>query len=156
MAGNIASLSEVETQNMLLNHVLLPRVLPQEKVRFIHEQTLIIQLIENVENVSEWLPEKTVEMMDRLKRVTRECTRTVVSEIINDLEPGDTFSMFVRRQNCTIMFYIPPTEENSIGEPQNIIVATYMGTLHPNEIFKHESDIEVSFFPPQTIGILKH
>lgn len=100
-------------------------------------------MIENVENLSEYLPEKTVEMMDRLKRVTREYTRTVVCEIINELEPGDAFSMFIRRQNCTMMFYIPPTEENTIDEPQNIIAATFCGSLHPTEVFKHESDIEV-------------
>lgn len=141
----MVSLSELETQNILLNHVVLPRVLPQEKARFIHEQAIINLMVENVENLSDWLPEKTVEMMDRLKRVTREYTRTVVSEIINELEPGDSFSMFIRRQNCTIMFYIPPTEENSTEEPQNIIVATFIGTLHPKEIFKHESDIEVRF-----------
>lgn len=140
----MASHFDVETQNILLNHVVLPRVLPQEKVRYVHEQALIMQLVENVENVSEWLPDKTVKMMDRLKRVTREYTRTVVSEIINELESGDTFSTFVRRQNCTIIFYVPPTEENTTGEPQNMIVATFMGTLHPKEIFKHESDIEVS------------
>lgn len=136
---------DVETQNILLNHVVLPRVLPQEKARFMHQQELVIQLVDTVENVSEWLPTKSVEMMERLKRVTREYTRTVVSEIINELEPGDSFSMFVRRQNTTIMFYIPKTDENSAEEPQNIIVTTFMGTLHPKEIFKHESDLEVSY-----------
>lgn len=154
MAENIVSHSDLETQNILLNHVVLPRVLPQEKSRFFHEQALIIQFVETVEAVSEWLPEKTVEMMDRLKRVTREHTRTVISEIINELEPGDSFSMFVRRQNSTIMFYIPKTADNSTEEPQNIIVATFMGTLHPKEIFKHESDMEVSPFFVRQLRLL--
>lgn len=144
MADDIASI--LDAQNVLLDHVLLPRVLPQKKVRFIDEQAIVIQFIENVENISEWLPVKTVKMMERLKRATLECTRSVVSEIINELESGDSFSMFIRRQNSTIMFYVPPTEENSVDEIENVIVATFMGNLHPNEIFKHESDIEVNFF----------
>lgn len=143
---------DLEVPNILLNHVVLPRVLPQEKSRFIHEREIVMQLVETVENVSERLPMETVEMMDRLKRVTREYTGGVVSEIINELEPGDSFSMFVRRQNTTIMFYIPKAGDNTTEEPQNIIVATFMGTLHPREIFKHESDIEVS---RAQFGILK-
>lgn len=147
MAEEIAASSDLEIPNILLNHVVLPRVLPQEKARFIHEQEIVIQLVETVENVSDSLPIKTVEMMDRLKRVTREYTGGVVTEIINELEPGDSFSMFVRRQNTAIMFYIPKAgdDNNTTEEPQNMIVATFMGTLHPREIFKHESDIEVRF-----------
>lgn len=144
MSELVAVTSDLEIPDILLNHVVLPRVLPQEKVRFIHEREIVIQLVETVEDVSEWLPMKTVEMMDRLKRVTREYTGSVVSEIINELEPGDSFSMFVRRQNTTIMFYVPKAGDNTTDEPQNVIVATFMGTLHPREIFKHESDIEVS------------
>lgn len=146
MAENVDLLSELETQNILLNHVLFPRVLPQEKAKFIHEQQIVYQLIETMENASEWLPEKSVEMMDRLKRVSRECTKTVTSEIINELEPGDSFSMFIRRQNCTIMFYIPKSAESTTEEPLHIIVGTFIGTLHPKEMFKHDSDIEVSFY----------
>lgn len=144
MAENGISVSELETQNILLNHVLLPRVLPQEKVRFNHEQEIIYQLIDTVEDASDYLPNKTVEMMDRLKRITRECTKTVASEIINELEPGDSFSMYVRRQNCTVMFHIPSADVDSLVEPEHIIVGTYMGTLHPKEIYNHGSGIEVS------------
>lgn len=143
MAKSIDTM-DLETHDILLNHVVLPRVLPQEKSRFIHEQALVVQFIENVENVSEWLPEKTVEMMDRLKRVTREHTRDVITEIINELEPGDSFSMFVRRQNCAIMFHIPATEEANAPDLLNIVVGTFLGTLHPREIFNHENKIEVT------------
>lgn len=153
MDGNISFISQLKKQNILLEHVLLPRVLPQEKARFTDEQEIVVKFVENVENLSEWLPEKTVKMMERLKRVTLECTRTVVSETINELEAGDSFSMFIRRQNCTIMFYIPPTEENNLEELQNIIVATFLGNLHPQDIFMHDSDIMVSIFSPQSIGI---
>lgn len=39
-----------------------------------------------------------------------------------------------------------PNEGSTTEEPLNIIVGTFMGTLHPNEISKHESDIEVSLY----------
>lgn len=136
------SMIDMEIHDTLLNHVLLPRVLPQEKSRYHNERELVLQFIENVDNLSEWLPEKTVDMMDRLKRVTREYTRTVVTEIINELKPGDSFSMFVRRQNCAIMFHIPATEKDNLAL-MNVIVGTFMGTLHPREIFNHENEIEV-------------
>lgn len=147
MEENINMTSQLEKHSILLNHVLFPRVLPQRKTRFNDEQAIVMQFLENVKNAQEWLPMKTVEMMERLKRVTLECTRTVVSDIINELGAGDSFSMFIRRQNCTIMFHIPSNEGSYVEELQNIIVATFMGNLHPNEIFEYESDIEVSFFP---------
>lgn len=143
MANCIDSNLEMETQNILLNHIVWPRLLPQEKERFVHEQALVLQLVENVESLAEWLPEKTVEMMDRLRRVTRENTRTVICDIINELEPGDSFSMFVRRQNCAIMFYLPATEVNNIENPLNVIVGTFQAALHPRKILNHENEIEV-------------
>lgn len=141
MDEDVNMTSQLEEHSMLLNHVLLPRVLPQQKERFYNEQAIVIQFIENIENVSEWLPVKTVEMMERLKCVTLECKRAVVSNIINELEPGGSFSMFIRRQNCTLMFYRPS------NQLQNIIIATFVGNLHPKETYKHESDIEVRSFP---------
>lgn len=77
-----------EMQDILLNHVLFPRVLPQEKTKPNDELVLMIKMIENAENLSKWLPLKTVEMLQRLKRVHLECTPAVISEEINDLEPG--------------------------------------------------------------------
>lgn len=132
-------------QNILLDHVILPRVLPQQKSCYTHEQALIDLMIENVGNTSAVLPHKTIEMMKRLKRVNSECTPKVVSQLINELRcPGDTFSMFVRKQNTAIIFYVPShTEVNSNGEPNNIIVATFPACLRPSKIYKHDSDLEV-------------
>lgn len=74
--------------DILLDHVLFPRVLPQEKSKPIHELELLMKMIENVENLSKWLPLKTVEMLQRLKRIHIECTPAVIWEEINDLKPG--------------------------------------------------------------------
>lgn len=139
---------ESKYQNNLLDHVILPRVLPQRKSCYTHEQALVDQMIENVDGMSDWLPPKTVEMMKRLKRVNHECTPTVVSELINELRsPGDTFSMFVRWQNTAVIFYLPKDTEVINGdEPDNIIVATFPAGLHPRVIYEHDSDVEVKHF----------
>lgn len=135
-----------ESQDILLDHVLFSRVLPQEKPRQIYEQMLMIKMVENVENHSKWMPTKTVEMLQRLKKVHLECTPSVISEEINIMEPGDTFAMYVRRQNCAIMIHMPANELVSNEEIRNVIVATFPGNLHPREIYKHDSDLEVRFF----------
>lgn len=138
--------NESKYQNILLDHVILPRELPKKKSFFTHEQALIDQLVENVDSISDSLPKKSVEMMKRLKRVKHMCTPAIVSEMINELRPGDTFSMFVRKQNTAIIFYVPNhTGVNNAGTPDNIIVATFPGCLHPRTIYDHESDVEVNF-----------
>lgn len=83
--------------------------------------------------------------MDRLKRATHEHTCTVISEILNKLEPGDSFAMFIRRQNCVIMFHISLTETGNTGDPLSIIVGRFIGTLHPRELFDQENEIESYF-----------
>lgn len=134
-------------QNNILDHVILPRVLPQRKSSYTHEQTLVDQMVENVENLSEFLPQKTVNMMKYLKRINHECTPPIILELINGLCPGDTFSMFVRNQNTAIIFHAPKsTGLNDTGKPDNIIVATFPGCLHPRTIYEHDSDIEVNGF----------
>lgn len=77
-----------EKLEFLLDHVLFPRFLPQEKTKPHHELGLMIRMIENAENLSEWLPTKTIDMLQCLKRVHIECTPSVISEEIDDLEPG--------------------------------------------------------------------
>lgn len=138
---------ESKHQNSLLDHVILPRVLPQHKSCYTHEQALVDQMIENVDGMSDWLPSKTVEMMNRLKRVNYECTPDVVSELINGLRsPGDTFSMFIRWQNTAVIFYLPKdTEVNNNDESDDIIVATFPACLHPRVIYEHDSDVEVKY-----------
>lgn len=51
--------------------------------------------------------------------------------------------MFVRRQNCAIMIHMKSVEANEANEFGNVIVATFPGNLHPSEVYKYDSDIEV-------------
>lgn len=141
--------TEIETPEIrenLLNHVILPRVLPQNKPPRFIELKLMTHMVENVEYLAEWLPLKTVEFFKRVKIVHLECSPDVVSKEINSLRPGDTFAIFVRRQNTTLMVYMLPNEDINDKESQKVILATFPGNLHPCEIYKAESDLEVFLF----------
>lgn len=127
-----------------LYHVLLPRVLPQENCDLYKtEHDLLNEMVENVKSLSHCLPQKTVKLFQSMQKVHTENTRTpeIIANEINALEPGDTFAMFVRFQFCAIMIHIPSDEKP--GNIQNAIVATIPGSLHPNEVYKYDNDIEV-------------
>lgn len=144
---DVSEVDSQEVQDTLLTHIILPRFLPQQKPRFYHELDLMSRIVDTVENLDEWIPSKTVELMQKLRRVHFECTPQVISEEINALRPGDTFAMFVRRQNCAFMIHKPSNGMVKVEDEiaSNVIVATFPGNLHPGEIYKHDSDIEVNF-----------
>lgn len=136
-----------ETWECLLNHVILPRVLPHTKPRSFQETQLMVQMVNNIEILAKcpFMPPKTVELFKRLKRMHFECTPAVIAEEINSLRPGDTFAMFVRRQNNAFIIHAPPMPNSDKSTiPQNVIVATFLGSLHPCEIYKHDSDTQVN------------
>lgn len=135
----------VEKQNILLNHIILPRFIPQSDSPSYYgtELQLFDEMIGNVMDLSEIIPSKTVALCKSMHKIHHDQAPKNISEEINALQPGDTFAMFVYRQNCTFMIYVPPDENVIDGKPQNAIVATFPGRLHPNEVYKCNSDIEV-------------
>lgn len=137
-------ISYTHKEDVQLHQVLLPRVLPQEKGDlFKVEHDLMDLMAKSVEKLAKLLPSKTVKLFRSLQKVHTERTPIIVSNEINALGPGDTFAMFVRFQHSMIMIHIPSDEiSNNI---QNAIVATIPGSLHPNEVYNHESDMEVHF-----------
>lgn len=130
--------------NAMLHHIVLPRVLPQEKSSDLQatELHLMRYMVENVENMDEWIPRQTVNLFRKLKKVQTDCTPQKVSAAIRGLEPGDTFAMFVQNQQCAIMIHVPPNE--NIVNIKRVIVASIPGSLPPSEVYGHTSDIEVS------------
>lgn len=137
-------LSIAHNEDELLEHIILPRILPQEKSSMLYktELELMKKMVENVENMADIIPLKTVELFQRMQRVHMICEKGNVSQEINALRPGDTFAMFVRLQHTAIMIHVPSNEK--INDVQNVIVST-IPTLHPGEIYKHDSDFEVIF-----------
>lgn len=137
--------NQLDYHSILLSHVVFPRVLPQQKPRYVHELDLITLMVENVVKLSKWIPPKTIELMETLKmvHVDGKPRPSIISDAIDSLSPGESFAMFVRRQNCMLIIYMPFNQISNIKEMQNVIVATYPGNLHPSEIYKHNSDVEV-------------
>lgn len=131
-------------EDELLEHIILPRILPQEKSSKLYETELDLmkKMVANVENMANVIPPKTVELFQRLHRVHMICSKENVSHEINALRPGDTFAMFVHLQHTAIMIHVPSNE--SVDDVKNVIVST-IPTLHPGEIYKHDSDFEVIF-----------
>lgn len=134
------------TEDMLLHHVILPRILPQNRSINLYkiEFDLMLKMVENVETLSEFIPQKTGEMFKRLKNVHMNCTKENISTEISALCPGDTFAMFVRSQHTGLMIHVPLTE--TINDVQTVIVST-IPNLHPDEIYTHDTDFEVFFIP---------
>lgn len=131
-------------EDELLDHIVLPRVLPQEKSSKLYETELDLmrRMVENIESMAHVIPPKTVELFQRLHRVHMVRTKDNVAQEINDLRPGDTFAMFIRLQHTAIMIHVPSNEK--IDDVQNVIVST-IPTLQPDKIYKHDSDLNVIF-----------
>lgn len=130
---------------MQLRHILLPRYLPSGDY---DSQEIILglmnKMMDTVQSLEDFLPPKLVELLKVLQTIHTNCTPETILQEINALRPGDSFAMFVRHQECAIMFRIPPTE--NWNDVQNVIVATFPGSLHPDEmdeIYIPDGDIEV-------------
>lgn len=115
---------ELENQNKILHHVVLSRILPPLE----NELELVQQMIESVENVATWIPDKTVELFQRMKRLNLEPTEDAVSNEIDGLKPGDTFAMIIRRQYAVIMIHLLP-DANIQDEQAHNFCNNYCGHI---------------------------
>lgn len=139
---------EYDIQNKfeyLLYHIVLPRVLPQKKSNDFehHELLLLSRLNDVIKDCSEWIPLATVRLFNSLKTTHMNRTADFVSKEIRALQPGDTFAMFVRRQNCGLMIYMPIDGNTQADKQETVVVTTFPGNLHIKEIYQHQSDIKV-------------
>ncbi|XP_055325640.1 uncharacterized protein LOC129579505 [Sitodiplosis mosellana] len=134
----------------LMDHVLLPRVLPQKTPENLlsTELKIISEMIRIADNwATKWLPQKTAELLQMLQSFHIECTPHIVWESINNLHSGDNFAMFVRTQLCGIMIHVPPDESSD-----DVIVATFPGSLDSTEIYSRDSGIQFNY-PEKAIKV---
>lgn len=138
--SRISDSSFQEKHETLMIHVILPRYLPQCKPKDHHneELALLSNMVENVDRLADWIPGNTVKMFRGLDRVHKTLKASNVSAEIDELEPGETFAMYVRRQNCALMIHMPPD-----GDGDRVIVSTFPTLLNPKIVYNAESDIEV-------------
>lgn len=140
---------DLDLENDLLNHVLLPRFLPQTKQNNLYdlELDLLSRMVELIETQDEWIPNSTVKMFTNVYRVQAECQPETIFNQINNIKPGGTFALFVRGQNCVFVIYMPSTDDNKQPDDSTtVIVATFPGNLDPKDINKNIGDFEVSFY----------
>ena len=146
MMGSDKNPTPQQKQDMLLRHVILPRLLPQEKSSYFHqtELQLIHEMIQNVVNLYPKIPFQTAKLFLSFFQIHKELVpnESTISKEINELKPGHSFAMFVRRQNCMFVIHAPPNQPTNTA-PQEVFVATFPGNLHPDEVYQHDSDIEV-------------
>lgn len=101
------------------------------------ELELLKRLTKSVESLSNFIPANTLEMMRSLVDVHVSVKPNTIEDKLSNLQPGETFAMFVRSQNCAISFHRDPEE------PEDIIVTTFPGKVHPKEVYNHVGDLVV-------------
>lgn len=128
---------ERDEHEFILNHVILPRYLPPEKPGYVKQLKLMSSIIQTIIDTP-ILPRKTIDLFVQLKRLHIDTTAdnfsATLKNEIKTLLPGETFAMFVRRQNCTLLIH---QKENSV------ILATFRGDMKSSDVYGHDSDIEV-------------
>lgn len=133
---------ESNINEFFLYHVVLPRHLPAVKPKYSQQMALVAEMMKTITSLKQFIPSKTIKLFETFDNIHSKGTSADVSDIrdaIRSLKAGDTFAMFVRRQNCALMIH--KRFENN--ECNNVVVATFPGDLPSNEIYKHASDIEV-------------
>lgn len=126
----------------LLNHIVLPRYLPQNRSpNFVTEELeLLKRMVKNVESLSEFIPMNTLKMMQSLADVHLKPNPKTIKRNISNLQSGETFAMFVRSQNCALLIHML---SEASADSENIVVATFPGKLHPTQVYGNPSDLEV-------------
>lgn len=99
-----------------------------------------MRMVNNIEYLAKFIPTNTVKMFHSLAKVHRNRVAEIVAKEINDLKPGETFAMFIRRQNCAIMIHRQSSAP--IGS-NDMIVSTFPGRVHPDKVYDNPSDLEV-------------
>lgn len=129
----------------LLYHIVLPRVLPQERFKDYDQQNLELLwiLAEEIES-SEWIPPATKNFFNSFKKTHTTRTTETITQEINALKPGESFAMFIDCQNCALMIHMPLKGNNEhVDETTSVVVSTFPGNLHPKEIYVQSSDLQV-------------
>lgn len=149
--GNQNEIQDNPNENLvnLLNHILLPRFTTIKSIAEwnLQDETLLEWMSQTMASSADWLPSHTIAMFESFKRVHefRDDDETICREL-NKLRPGETFAMYVRRQNTVFMCYMPADAANGyeINEATEVIVATFPGQVNAKDIYAHPLNLEVA------------
>lgn len=136
---------EIDKHEFKLNHIVLPRYLPQKNQDYSEQMQLVHLMLRSV-IAMKTLPINTIQLFEQLKRIyvdaKEDALKDAISKEIKTLRPNDTFAMFVRRQNCTLIIH---------KKEKSVILATFHSAVKPIEVYRHASDIEVNILSRMTI-----
>lgn len=130
--------TEIDKNEFILNHIVLPRYLPSKEQRYSNELELVkIMLINAI--ATRTLPVNTMRLFQKLKRIyidSKEDTlKNTLAMEIRTLQGNDTFAMFVPHQNCTLI--LRQTSEK-------LILATFHSDTQAYEVYSHNRlDLQV-------------
>lgn len=126
----------------LLYHIVLPRVLPQNKSKNTeeHELALLSRITDAIRGLDKWISPEIVRLFNSFEQTHMTRTPESISNEIKGLQPGRSFAMFVRRQNCGLMIHMP-SDQNT--KSKTVVVSTFPGNFHPKNIYNAASDFQV-------------
>lgn len=102
---------EVDENEFILNHVLLPRYLPSEHLAHREELQLMNLMIENVLDTISTMPPQTVQLFQQMKRIHAdssddniESLNAILKSEINAIfsDEASTFAIYMHQQNCLL------------------------------------------------------
>lgn len=140
----LSSNEDLNLEYELLNHVLLPRFLPQTKRSDLYEQELelLSRMFEIIRLQNEWIPSQTIDMFQKFNHIQSDCFPETIFKYINELTPNNLFAMYLKEQNCVFSIYMLD-DDKEISESTTVIVATFPGNLDATSINKDIGDFEV-------------
>lgn len=129
---------DIEGDDMVLAHVILPRVLSEYTPEELSNAES--KIIDHIITIAEDLNIENAKTLKALKQFYLGCSPQTVFQDINKLRPGDNFAVFVRAQHCAILIQVPVE-----GNADDVTVATFPGILEPTDIYSRDSGVEVKF-----------
>ncbi|XP_031624364.1 uncharacterized protein LOC116341417 [Contarinia nasturtii] len=132
----------------LLNHVILPRFLPQMRrfSTYQHGFELLSRMTEVISANEKYIPASIIQTFWNMYSNHIISIPLTVCDNINALKSNDTFAMYVKGQDCMFTVHMPPIEADQIpDESTPVIVATFQYNFHPSDINETFNDFEINY-----------
>lgn len=146
MADNIQAFLAKESNFMaLINHIFLPKKLPsgEDEAIIAHEFGLLLLMRDTVLNFEDIITSNTRKWIETTFEIESESPLNVqrISSAINELQPGEMFTLYIRWQNCGLSVFVP---NDGTSPPENVIVSTFEPSLKNEIVYSNLSDIQVN------------
>lgn len=134
-----------KTLEQLSIHVFFPRFLPNEKSHQLHlEESLAEMMYTTIANINETapLPPSTLKLFANFVKIHPLVDANTISEEIKYIRSGEMLGMFVRHQNCGLIFY-RPSNYTAKSSNDDLIIATFPVWLETTQIHQSNGDLQV-------------